>query len=46
MRDKVRSETQVTPLSASFLTAMAPFVLLVLMGEEAWQVLRYVRSFS
>ncbi len=46
MRDKVRSETHVTPLGASFLTAMTPFVLLVLTGEEAWQVLRYVRTFS
>jgi len=27
-------------------TAMAPFVPLVLTEEEAWQVLRYVRSFG
>ena len=27
-------------------TAMAPFIPLVLTEEEAWQVLRYVRSFS
>jgi len=27
-------------------TAMAPFVPLVLTEEEAWQVLRYVRSFT
>lgn len=27
-------------------TAMAPFVPLVLTEEEAWQVLRYVRSFA
>lgn len=25
---------------------MAPFIRLVLPEEEAWQVLRYVRSFS
>jgi mono/diheme cytochrome c family protein len=27
-------------------TAMAPFVPLILTEEEAWQVLRYVRSFA
>jgi mono/diheme cytochrome c family protein len=27
-------------------TAMAPFIPLVLTEEEAWQVLRYVRSFG
>jgi len=27
-------------------TAMAPFIPLILTEEEAWQVLRYVRSFS
>ncbi|MBX3332002.1 MAG: cytochrome c [Nitrospira sp.] len=27
-------------------TAMAPFVSLILTEEEAWQVLRYVRSFA
>jgi mono/diheme cytochrome c family protein len=27
-------------------TAMAPFIPLVLTEEEAWQVLRYVRSFA
>ena len=35
-----------TPLSTSFLTAMAPFIPLVLTEEEAWQVLQYVRSFG
>ena len=27
-------------------TAMAPFIPLILTEEEAWQVLRYVRSFG